>query len=94
MNVYWMNAILIDPDIFGVSRDEVIAGLYRKGIGTRLLFTGMHEQPSLKNIGCDCSDEYPVTHDLTTNGLYLPSASSLSEDKIDYICSELLSMKI
>ena len=94
MNVYWMNAILIDPDIFGVSRDEVIAGLYIKGIGTRLLFTGMHEQPSLKNIGCDCSGEYPVTQDLTTNGLYLPSASSLSENQIDYICSELLSMKI
>jgi len=94
LNVYWMNAILIDPDIFGVSRDEVIAGLYIKGVGTRPLFTGMHEQPSLKNIGCDCSGEYPVTQDLTTNGLYLPSASSLSEDKIDYICSELLSMKI
>ena len=94
MNVCWMNAILIDPDIFGVSRDEVIAGLYIKGIETRLLFTGMHEQPSLKNIGCDCSGEYPVTQDLTTNGLYLPSASSLSEDQIDYICSELLSMKI
>lgn len=94
LNVCWMNAILIDPDIFGVSRDEVIAGLYIKGIETRLLFTGMHEQPFLKNIGCDCSGEYPVTQDLTTNGLYLPSASSLSEDQIDYICSELLSMKI
>ena len=93
LNVHWMNAVLIDPDIFGVSRDEVIEGLNIKGIDTRLLFSGMHEQPALKNIGCDCSGEYLVTKDLTRKGLYLPSASSLSENQIEYICSALLSMK-
>ena len=93
LNVHWMNAVLIDPDIFGVSRDQVIEALNLKGIETRLLFTGMHEQPALKNIGCDCSGEYLVTKDLTRKGLYLPSASSLSENQIEYICSALLSMK-
>ena len=93
LNVHWMNAVLIDPDIFGISRDQVIEALNLKGIETRLLFTGMHEQPALKNIGCDCSGEYLVTKDLTRKGLYLPSASSLSENQIEYICSALLSMK-
>ena len=93
LNVHWMNAVLIDPDIFGMSRDQVIEALNLKGIETRLLFTGMHEQPALKNIGCDCSGEYLVTKDLTRKGLYLPSASSLSENQIEYICSALLSMK-
>ena len=93
LNVHWMNAVLIDPDIFGMSRDEVIEALNLKGIETRLIFTGMHEQPALKNIGCDCSGEYLVTKDLTRKGLYLPSASSLSENQIEYICSALLSMK-
>jgi perosamine synthetase len=92
LNVHWMNAILIDPGIFGVTRDEIIKGLEIKGIETRLLFTGMHEQPALVNIGCDCSGEYPVTKNLTKNGLYLPSASNLSENQIDYVCSALLNL--
>jgi perosamine synthetase len=93
LNVHWMNAVLIDPETFGISRDEIIEGLKLKGIETRLLFTGMHEQPSLKKIGCDCSGEYPVTENLTKNGFYLPSASNLSENQIDYICSTLISLK-
>ncbi len=86
VNVHWMNAVVIDEEQYGHSRDELMIHLKEKGIDTRLLFNGMHKQPSLKKYGCDCSDSYPITEWLSKNGFYLPSASSLSEKQIKMIC--------
>lgn len=86
LNVAWMNAITVDPLHFGHSRDELSVFLKQNNVDTRLLFQGMHRQPSLQKYGCDCSGEYPVADRLAENGLYLPSASSLTGDAIQYIC--------
>ena len=85
-NVGWMNTIVLEPEKYGRTRDELIAHLKENGIDTRLLFKSMHIQPSLQKYGCDCSGEYPVTDYLSENGFYLPSASNLSNDDILYIC--------
>ena len=87
LNVHWMNAIVIDSQKYGHTKDELRQYLQQKGIETRLLFQGMQKQKALEKYGCDCVDNYPVTDWLSDNGLYLPSASSLSYDKIEYICS-------
>ena len=87
LSVHWMNAIVIDTGEYGHARDELAAHLKENGVDTRLLFVGMHRQRSLRDFGCDYSGDYPVTDWLTENGLYLPSASNLSEGKIEYICS-------
>lgn len=84
--VSWMNAIVIDSDVYGRTKDELVVFLKENNIDTRMLFNGMHRQPSLQNFGCDCSGAYPVSDWLTQNGLYLPSASSLTEDTIKAIC--------
>jgi perosamine synthetase len=86
INVHWMNGLVIDPEKFGKSRDELINHLKASNIDTRPFFTGMHRQPSLLKYGCDCSGEYPVTDNLSVNGFYLPSASNLGEDEIKHIC--------
>jgi perosamine synthetase len=86
LNVCWMNAIVINPQKYGHSKDELIAHLKFNGIDTRLLFNGMHNQKSLNNFGCDCSGDYPVSDWLTLNGLYLPSASNLKKEQIKEIC--------
>lgn len=86
VSVEWMNAIVIQPQEYGHTKDELIAYLKANGVDTRLLFMGMHRQKSLSDYGCDCSGEYPVCDWLSENGLYLPSASSLTEDKIIRIC--------
>ena len=86
LNVHWMNTIVIDPEKYGQSKDELIAQLKENGIDSRLLFTSMHRQKSLKDFGCDCSGTYSVTDWLSDNGFYLPSASSLTEEQIKYIC--------
>ncbi|GAB2675902.1 GDP-perosamine synthase RfbE/PerA [Flavihumibacter cheonanensis] len=89
-NVFWMNAILVDESAFGKSRDELMQHLKQKGIDTRLLFVGMNHQPSLRKYGCDTEGYYRVTEQLTKTGLYLPSASNLSEATIRFICDEII----
>jgi perosamine synthetase len=84
--VSWMNTIVLDPALYGHTKDELIAHLKENNVDSRLLFNGMHRQESLRNFGCDCSEEYPVCDMLTENGFYLPSASSLSEETIIEIC--------
>lgn len=92
-NVCWMNSIVVVPEKYGHTKDELIAHLKDNGIDTRLLFNGMHRQPSLKKFGCDCCGSYPVSDWLTENGFYLPSASSLKEDTIEMICEVIASYK-
>jgi perosamine synthetase len=88
LNVCWMNAIILNDEIYpSKKRDELVSFLKTNGIETRLLFNGMHHQNALRTYGCDCSSAYPVTDWLTKNGLYLPSASSLSEEIIVRICN-------
>lgn len=93
LNVHWMNTIVIDPKIYGHNKDELIAHLKANNIDTRLLFQSMSKQKSLKDFGCDCSGTYPVTDWLSDNGFYLPSASSLTEDQIKYICNVIKEFK-
>jgi perosamine synthetase len=88
-NVFWMNAIVIDPKIIGINRDELMQELYSKGIQTRKFFVPMHCQPALIKYGIDTSDSYPVSNWLAENGLYLPSGSGLTENEIIYICDKI-----
>lgn len=87
VNVAWMNAVVIDPKLYGHTKDELSAYLRQNNIDTRLLFVGMNRQPSLQKYGCDCSGNYPITDWLTQNGFYLPSASTLTEVQIQEICN-------
>ncbi len=86
LHVHWMNGILINPEKYGRTRDELIQHLKDNGIDTRLLFLGMNKQPSLLKYGCDCTNEYSVSDNLHENGLYLPSSSGLDETTIIKIC--------
>jgi perosamine synthetase len=86
LNCNWMNAIVIQPDIYGKTRDELVGFLKENNIETRLVFKGMHRQKALADYGCDCGGEYPVTDWLSENAFYLPSASGLTEADIARIC--------
>lgn len=93
INVCWMNAILLNPQIYGHTKEELIQKLKENNIDTRLLFTGMHRQKCLADFGCDCSGEYPNTDNLTQNGFYLPSASNLKKRDIEKICQIIKDFK-
>jgi perosamine synthetase len=84
-NVYWMFGVVLNERVpFDA---EIFADRLRaKGIDTRPLFLGMHEQPVLKERGLFTGEKYPVTEHLGRRGLYLPSGTNLSVDQIDQIC--------
>jgi len=86
-NVFWMNGLVVRPEEYGRTRDELIAYLAEKGVETRMFFQGMHRQPALQRFGCDCSGCYPVSDFLADHGFYLPSGSGLTEDDICKVCS-------
>lgn len=94
VDVCWMNAIVIVPEKYGHTKDELVAHLKKNDIETRLLFTGMHKQKSLLDFGCNGEGEYPVCEWLTENGLYLPSGSGLGELDIKRICKIIKSFSI
>jgi perosamine synthetase len=81
-SVYWMYSILIE-DKFGMTRDEMRAYLARYGIETRTFFIPMHLQPVYYE--AFKGQRYPVAEMLCQRGLYLPSASSLTDRQVRYI---------
>ena len=82
-NVYWMYGIMVDETEYGMSRDALRRVLADHGIETRTFFIPMHCQPvywqQFKG------ERYPVAENLCKRGFYLPSASSLSLDEIEYV---------
>lgn len=88
-NVYWMNAIILDPKKINHKKDDVMAKLKEKGVETRPLFQGLHRQKSLKKYGCMIESSFPVSDFLADNGFYLPSSSHLKEEEIKFVCDTL-----
>jgi perosamine synthetase len=81
-NVFWMYGMLVE-DEFGLTRDELRRCLAEEGIETRTFFIPMHLQPIYY---ADFKGErYPVAEDLCQGGLYLPSASSLTRQEIEFV---------
>jgi perosamine synthetase len=89
-NTFWMNSLVVDQARYGRTRDELVAHLQAKGIETRLLFVGMDRQPSLREFRSP-EERFPVSDWLSNNGLYLPSASSLTEEQIRYVTDAIRS---
>jgi perosamine synthetase len=85
-NVYWMYGVLVE-DEFGLTRDELRRCLAERGIETRTFFIPMHLQPIYF---ADYEGEhYPVAEDFCRRGLYLPSASSLTKQEIEFVVQEV-----
>ncbi len=80
-SVYWMYGILVEDD-FGISKEALRQKLADQGIETRSFFIPIHLQPIYSYL---FSDEYPVSENLGRKGFYLPSASNLKPEQIEYI---------
>ena len=82
-NVYWMYGILVDKEAYGMNRDQLRQALAEHGIETRTFFIPMHCQPVYWQMFK--GQRYPVAERLCRDGFYLPSASSLTLEEIEYI---------
>lgn len=83
-SVIWMYAIVVRPNI---DRDKLRYYLAARGIETRNFFVPMHLQPV--HYERFKGQRFPVSEDLMQRGFYLPSATELTHDEVDYICTVL-----
>lgn len=83
-NVYWLYSICVSADI---DRDFVMEELLKQGIETRPFFQPMHQLPPYFEREGDQS--YPVSTQLGSKGINLPSSANLSKEEIVYIANVL-----
>jgi perosamine synthetase len=86
-NVYWMYTILIDEEILGVTRDDLIKKLEIYGIDTRSTFLPIHLQPPYRDIYI--YEKYPIAELLGRRGINLPSGNSTTKEDIEYVASAI-----
>ena len=84
-HVYWMYAILVDEQKFGMSKDEFRAKLLEKGVDTRDFFYAPNTQPALTDKGLGGGD-FPVTEKIEREGCYLPSGLAITDTQIKTVC--------
>ena len=86
-NVFWMYGVMVEPEPFGRDRDQLREALAERGIETRTFFIPVHFQPIYHEQFRGQS--FPVAEELCEKGVYLPSASSLTENQVRYVAGEV-----
>jgi perosamine synthetase len=76
--VPWFIDVLVD------NRDLVQARLKERAIGTRVMYPPINRQTAYNEPGT-----HPVSDEVGARGLWLPSASQLSDAQIDRVCEQL-----
>jgi perosamine synthetase len=82
--IYWIFSMRIDPEVAGLSRDQLTAELESRGIETRPFFIPLHLQPPYRQYG-----EFPVSTEISTTGISLPSGNDISDAEIDRVCDTI-----
>lgn len=69
-------------DILCERRTELIAYLKDNNIGTREFYPPLHREPAYGY----CGKSFPVTENISSRGLWLPSSVLVTDNQINYIC--------
>ncbi|MBN1879717.1 DegT/DnrJ/EryC1/StrS family aminotransferase [bacterium] len=75
----WLTVIILDPDRFGASHQNVMEALEQENIESRLMWKPMHLQPVFKHCAVQGGG---LSDHLFRHGLCLPSGSALSDDDV------------
>lgn len=81
---FWLTTIILDPDVAGISPDELRLALEAVNIESRLLWRPMHLQPVYSSNPFYGNG---VSEKLFNTGLCLPSGSSLTDSQIERVIS-------
>jgi perosamine synthetase len=71
-------------DVMVADREGLQANLKAKGIGTRVMYPPINRQVAYNTPGY-----HPVSEQVGTQGLWLPSASQLTDKNVDEVCSAI-----
>ena len=84
-NVYWMICLQIE-NFNEIQRDRFMQKLKKKGIDSRPFFYPISDMPMYNDIKCNT----PISHFIYQRGLNLPSFFDITEEQVEYICSEII----
>jgi dTDP-4-amino-4,6-dideoxygalactose transaminase len=79
---WWLTCILVDPDAFGATRDDIMAALEAHDIEARPTWKPLHLQPVFAGARVVGGRAAAAVFE---RGLCLPSGSSLSDDDLERI---------
>jgi perosamine synthetase len=88
-HVYWMYAILVDEQKFGMNKDQFRAKLLENGVDTRDFFYAPCDQPLLVGLNPRIRPHFPVTERIARDGCYLPSGLAITDDQIKVVCETI-----
>ncbi len=71
-------------DVLAEQRDELQEHLRQQGIGTRVMYPPLNAQECYRVAG-----SFPVSEEVGRRGLWLPSASQLSDAQADRVCEAI-----
>lgn len=72
-------------DSLAERRDELKVYLHERGIGTRVMYPPINKQKAYSVVG-----EHKVSNTIGLKGLWLPSATQLTDDEVTSICNEII----
>jgi len=78
---YWLYSVIVE-DEYGITRDELIKILEKKGVETRPFFKPVHEMKPYRKYK---HGEMSVTEELSKKGINLPSSVGLKKKQIEEI---------
>ena len=85
----WVFNIYLDEN-FPISRDELTKKLKDNNIDTRDAFVPINQQKILiDKYKMFKEDDCPNANFIMDNGFYLPSGNTITNDEIDFVCSEI-----
>lgn len=85
----WLTVVLIDPETFGATREDVRLALEEENIEARPIWKPMHLQPVYRGAPAMLTG---VSDRLFERGLCLPSGSALTEQEIDRVVAVIRSV--
>lgn len=88
-NSYWMTTIVLDQSL-GMSKSQLSAALDEHEIDSRPFFHPLSSLPAYADLRSkDASVTNPIAYKVCPYGLNLPSAMSLTEGQVDFVCDSL-----
>lgn len=76
----WLFCITVDPNVYGCTRDELVARLDAEGIETRPFFIPLNTLPPFREGALGRGDAVPIAKALGESGLNLPTFGGLSNE--------------
>jgi perosamine synthetase len=83
----WLFSIIVDPERFGRTRDELMEFLLLRGIDSRPFFVPLHNLPPFRNESRLRGERLPVTDDLARCGVNLPTYGKMPDFEVEEVCS-------